>query len=204
MRIPLFPLGTVLFPEGRLSLQIFEPRYLDMVGRCWRDALPFGVCLLTLGSEVRLPGSPEESFQPYGTMALIEELSTPHPGLILIRCRGTQRFAVKEKPRRAHGAWTADIDPIPDDPEVPVPEHLRITALGLKQILIDSASKSDPEHGSAPTDWRFADCAWVANRWCELLDLPGALRHQLLSLDNPLIRLELVTDILTQRMQDLS
>ena len=31
--IPLFPLGTVLFQGGTLPLQIFEPRYLDMVSR---------------------------------------------------------------------------------------------------------------------------------------------------------------------------
>ena len=35
--LPLFPLGTVLFQEGHLPLQIFEPRYLDLVARCMRD-----------------------------------------------------------------------------------------------------------------------------------------------------------------------
>ena len=35
--IPLFPLKTVLFPGGPLKLRIFEPRYVDMVGRCMRE-----------------------------------------------------------------------------------------------------------------------------------------------------------------------
>ena len=35
--LPLFPLGTVLFPDGLLPLQIFEVRYLDMIGRCRRQ-----------------------------------------------------------------------------------------------------------------------------------------------------------------------
>jgi Lon protease-like protein len=30
--LPLFPLGTVLFPAGSLPLQVFEVRYLDMIG----------------------------------------------------------------------------------------------------------------------------------------------------------------------------
>jgi Lon protease-like protein len=42
----------------------------------------------------------------------------------------------------------------------------------------------------------FDDCGWVANRWCELIPMQPAQRHRLLTLDNPLIRLELVQDLL--------
>jgi Lon protease-like protein len=42
----------------------------------------------------------------------------------------------------------------------------------------------------------FDDCGWVANRWCELIPMQPAQRHRLLTLDNPLIRLELVHDLL--------
>ena len=41
--LPLFPLGTVLFPDGMLPLQIFEVRYLDMIGKCHKTGAPFGV-----------------------------------------------------------------------------------------------------------------------------------------------------------------
>ncbi|HPH14772.1 MAG TPA: peptidase S16, partial [Burkholderiaceae bacterium] len=40
------------------------------------------------------------------------------------------------------------------------------------------------------------DCAWVANRWCELLTMPLELKQRLMELDNPLVRLELVSDML--------
>ena len=50
-RIPLFPLHTVLFPGGPLQLRIFEPRYVDMVGRCMREDTGFGVALIVEGSE---------------------------------------------------------------------------------------------------------------------------------------------------------
>ena len=50
--IPLFPLGTVLFPGGPLHLRIFEPRYLDMVSRCLREQSRFGVVAIKEGSEV--------------------------------------------------------------------------------------------------------------------------------------------------------
>jgi Lon protease-like protein len=51
--LPLFPLGTVLYPDGLLPLQIFEVRYLDMIGKCHKHGTPFGVVSLTEGTEVR-------------------------------------------------------------------------------------------------------------------------------------------------------
>ena len=53
--LPLFPLGSVLFPGGLLPLRIFEVRYLDMIGKCHKNGTPFGVVALTQGAEVRRP-----------------------------------------------------------------------------------------------------------------------------------------------------
>ena len=39
---------------------------------------------------------------------------------------------------------------------------------------------------------------WVANRWCELLPLGAQQKQRFMSLDNPLLRLELVADVLDQ------
>ena len=49
-----------------------------------------------------------------------------------------------------------------------------------------------------PMDAPYAldDCGWVANRWCELLTVPTQLKQRLMALDNPLLRLELVSDLL--------
>ena len=49
-----------------------------------------------------------------------------------------------------------------------------------------------------PDEESLADCGWVANRWCELLPLPTATRQHLMSLDSPLLRLELVVDLLSR------
>src|SRR5436189_203109 len=53
---PIFPLRTVLFPDGLLELKIFEARYLDLVSRCLREQAPFGVVALRAGSEARGAG----------------------------------------------------------------------------------------------------------------------------------------------------
>ena len=42
LEVPLFPLGTVLFPGGLLPLKVFEQRYVDMTKACLRDSTPFG------------------------------------------------------------------------------------------------------------------------------------------------------------------
>ena len=45
---------------------------------------------------------------------------------------------------------------------------------------------------------RFEDCGWVANRWCELLPMKIELKQRLMALDSPLMRLELVGDLLAR------
>ena len=52
MRLPLFPLDTVLFPGCALELQIFEARYLDMVSQCLKAGHGFGVVHILDGREV--------------------------------------------------------------------------------------------------------------------------------------------------------
>ena len=46
--------------------------------------------------------------------------------------------------------------------------------------------------------YRFDDCGWVANRWCELLPMQPELKQRLMELDSPLMRLELVSDLLAR------
>ena len=70
--IPLFPLQTVLYPDGYLPLQVFEVRYLDMVKRCIEHREDFGVVALVQGEEVRKPEQ-HETLCAVGTMAHIEE-----------------------------------------------------------------------------------------------------------------------------------
>lgn len=53
MELPLFPLRTVVFPYGRIPLQIFEPRYMQLIKACIRDQSMFGVVLIRQGDEVR-------------------------------------------------------------------------------------------------------------------------------------------------------
>ena len=195
--LPLFPLSSVLFPGGVLALRVFEVRYLDMVRKCHQAGAPFGVVTLTHGGEVRQPGAPEEQFQEVGTLAVIEQLHTPQPGLITLVCRGSQRFRITQRSHLPHGLWIANVDHISADLPVPVPEDLKKAATALAQVLI-SLQQRDPDAVgvTTPTPAQLDDCGWVANRWCELLPVPLELKQRLMELENPLVRLELVGDVL--------
>ena len=77
--LPLFPLSTVLFPDGVLPLQIFEVRYLDMISRCLTEDTDFGVVLLTHGHEVRTAQA-HERFVASGTLASVHDTTASAPG----------------------------------------------------------------------------------------------------------------------------
>jgi Lon protease-like protein len=196
--LPLFPLSAVLFPDGLLSLRVFEVRYLDMIAKCRKAGAPFGVVSLTRGSEVRQPGT-QEAFSRVGTLATIHDFEQPQAGLMLVRATGTYRFRITASDQLKHGLWVADVERLGDDMVVPVPEDLQGTADALER-LIQSLQLKPNQAGPMPLlpPWRLDDCGWVANRWCELLPLPVALKQRLMELDNPLVRLELVSDVLTR------
>lgn len=195
--LPLFPLGSVLFPDGMLALRVFEVRYLDMVRKCHQAGAPFGVVSLTQGAEVRQAGAPDEQFHDVGTLAVIEQFDTPQPGLITVLCRGSQRFRITQRSHLPHGLWIADVGHINPDMAVPVPADLTKAATALEQVL-NTLRQRDPDAATAiiPTALQLNDCGWVANRWCELLPVPLALKQRLMELENPLVRLELVGDVL--------
>ena len=195
--LPLFPLGSVLFPGGLLALRVFEVRYLDMVRKCHQAGAPFGVVALTQGREVRQAGAPEEQFNDVGTLAVIEQIDTPQPGLITLLCRGSQRFRITQRSHLPHGLWIADVDLLDHDLAVPVPGDLETASSALARVL-HTLKQRDPHAPGAvtPTEAQLGDCGWVANRWCELLPVPLELKQRLMELDNPLVRLELVADVL--------
>lgn len=192
--LPLFPLGTVVFPGALLPLQIFELRYLQMVGECERLAAPFGVVTLTRGGEVHQPGGPAEQFEPVGTRVRLEKVMRPQPGLLHIWCRALDSFEIMHTQQRSDGLWQAQVRDLPAEPALSVPEHLRY----LSDRMADTLQRlqepgMDPQPWPQP--WPVEDCGWLSHRWAELLPLPVAMKYRLLTLREPLLRLELIGDM---------
>ncbi|WP_065570607.1 LON peptidase substrate-binding domain-containing protein [Microbacterium oleivorans] len=88
--VPMFPLGSVLFPHTPLALRVFEPRYLTMMGRLLDAEDPsFGVVLIERGWESG--GGDERS--SLGTMARIVRIEAGAADLFVIAVGG-DRIAV--------------------------------------------------------------------------------------------------------------
>jgi Lon protease-like protein len=177
--LALFPLHTVLFPQSELPLRIFEPRYLDMVARCLRESLPFGVVSIQHGGEVG-----PASFHAVGTTACIVDWSQAD-GILQLRVRGERRFRVRGAAwRAADGLNCAHVDWLEPEPEVPLPcryEHLaRVVAAVLDRL------------GRRYVSADLEDSTWIGYRLAELLDLPLELRQAMLELEDALARLDQV------------
>ena len=157
-----------------------------------------GIVALAQGHEVRTPGAPQEQLQPVGTLAHVTALEQPQPGLLLVQCRGEQRFRIDRPSQLKHGLWIADVTLLPHDVALGIPDDLQHAARALRQVhaslRVQTPDAPLPEGSAADYD----DCAWVANRWCELLPLPPTTKQRLMSLNNPLMRLELVADMLSK------
>lgn len=194
--LPLFPLESVLYPGGILSLRVFEVRYLTMVRKCHESGAPFGVVCLKDGQEVRRAGAPIDQLCQVGTLAHVEVLEAPQAGLLLARCKGSERFRIQRSSLLPNGLWLADVEQLPDDHVVPVPDHLVPVSLALSPVLTKLREYHGADAVANPDHHQLDDSGWVANRWCELLPMPLTIKQQMMELDNPLVRLELVGDML--------
>ncbi len=185
--LPLFPLGTVLFPGGLLPLRLFEQRYLEMAKQCLRDGLPFGVCLIREGVEVGEPATPE----PVGSIARIAQWDMQQLGLLQIVAKGERRFRIVERRLQADGLARAQVELLPEEADAPVPEHLAACRTLLERIAA--------EHGELfAQPYRMDSSAWVGARLAEVLPLSGAAKQQLLEMDG-LPRLETLGRLVLQQ-----
>jgi Lon protease-like protein len=179
--LPLFPLKTVLVPGASLALRVFEPRYLDLVRECGRNASTFGVCLLLEGEEAGIAASTAA----VGTEAAIEDFGTGDGGLLALHVRGRRRFQARRTRGRDNGLVVATVD----WRDVDVDDELRPEHAVLGQVLRHILEQVGGEHAQAAAT-RLDDAAWVGWRLVELLPLSDRQRQALLQQDDPHERLD--------------
>ena len=83
-------------------------------------------------------------------------------------------------------------------PRCRVPEDLHSTRDALERLLHNLLEREPEARNDLPTQapYRWDDSGWVANRWLELLPVQTELKQRLMTLDSPVLRLELVSDLL--------
>ena len=194
-KIPLFPLGTVLFPDGVIALKIFEARYLDMIKQCLREKTEFGVVSIIKNSDATEQDI-SLSFSKIGTLAQIEDFDPVQPALYMTKSFGTQRFKLFSSKQEANGLWMGEVELLDKDPLIPIPSEHQGVANLLDEIL--SVIQSEDLLGDAPFKKPFKtdDCGWVSNRLAELLPISLIQKNHLLAQTNPRIRLDLISEII--------
>lgn len=179
VEIPLFPLGTLVFPGGPLPLRIFETRYIDLVRRCMREDSGFGVVMIREGAEA---GGPAETFD-VGTYARIVDFSQQPDGLLGIQAQGERRFRILERRQARDGLNLATVEWLPPEAVVPLPEEFAELGPAVEGAL---TQLGEPY---ASLERRLDDAAWVAGRLAEILPLPAGHKQHVLELDDPVERL---------------
>ena len=185
MHVPIFPLGTVLFPGGPLPLRIFEARYLDMVSDCLKNDKPFGVLLIRDGGET----GPSTTYE-VGTLAKITDWYQGSDGLLGVTAVGEQRFRLISNEQQTDGLNLGEIELLQHDPELPLPEEFQPIAQILTGVLDDLGRLYE----AVPR--KINDAAWVSYRFTEILPISAEQKQECLEITDPVERLRLVSEAL--------
>ena len=194
--LALFPLQTVLFPDARLGLKVFEARYLDLVAECLRTRAPFGVVCLRQGAEAG-SGRGSVEMERVGVLAHIDEVDAEQAGILHLRCSGGTRFRLLAAPQqRANGLWIGHAERIANDPPR-LPGAAMMQTVGALAEAIRKLKQQEKVPFAPP--FRLDDAGWVANRWCELLPVSLAAKQKLMELEDPVLRLSIVDGYLRDK-----
>ena len=187
VELPLFPLRSVLFPDGFLPLRIFEQRYLKMVRDCARQNTGFGVCLISEGEEASVPVKTTR----VGTHAQIVDWYTLEDGLLGVSAIGTVRFMIESSWQQEDGLLRARVRILSEPPSCPLPEAYSLLADVLGRFM----EKVGHQYPSWSED-KLDDAVWVGYRLAELLPLTGIEKQHLLEMSDPIERLQSLVDAL--------
>jgi Lon protease-like protein len=178
IELPLFPLSGVLLPFGRLPLQIFEQRYLDLVRDCMKSGSAFGVVWIRRGAEVARQDGASPLLGDYGTTARIVDWDQLPNGLLGLTIQGEHRFDLSATEVRANGLVVGRVRERPPLPAARL--------LPQWQTLLDvlRSLESHPHVQRMALQVDYSDAWQVAYTLTQLLPLDEALKYELLGVDS--------------------
>ncbi|MCR9144534.1 MAG: LON peptidase substrate-binding domain-containing protein [bacterium] len=180
--LPLFPLGSVLFPGVPIQLHIFEERYKEMMRRCLGQAdQEFGVVLIEEGREALGPIARTHS---HGTCAQILKVQPLPEGRMNLVAIGTRRFRIMDLDRDGAAYLQGQVE-YEDESEGTEPENREAAGLlPLIQEYVELVSSSDPEDAANRMDYSKLprDARALSYAASYLLHVPQHQKQQLLEL----------------------
>ena len=185
--VPIFPLNSVILPGGRVPLQLFEPRYIDMVSRCLREDRGFVMALLQSGAEA---GPGPVRFSGTGTRVRVADFRQLENGLLGITVEGTEKVAVLRSWQQADGLNLGDVECLPQETRARLPQHFS----ELEEVLRSLCEHPVIRDLGMSVD--FTDARHIGWRLTELLPLDRACKQELAEMQDPLERLDRLQTLL--------
>jgi len=186
MNVPLFPLNSIVLPKGRIPLQLFEPRYIDMLSRCMKEDRGFVVVLLREGGET----ARQAAFYDIGTYVRIIDFQQLDSGLLGITVEGELKVSVVRSWQQEDGLNLGDVECLIAEAESEVPERYHELPSVLRALFRHPVVKD------LGMDVDYEDARDVGWRLTELLPLDKQEKQRLAELQDPLERLQRLQELL--------
>jgi hypothetical protein len=199
--LPLFPLGTVLFPGALMPLHIFEPRYRLLIRRCIERQRPFGIVLIRSGTEVGAGAEPHD----VGTEAKIVAESPLPDGRSYIVTRGERRFAVEAVIADAEPYLIGQVRYLDEPDGDRAADHARVALDALGSYLLAVVAVTDDARGerALADELRSSPPSDLAYRIAGSLAVNAPQQQALLELETASARLAEETRILNRETEIL-
>lgn len=191
--IVLFPLDEVLFPGGRIDLQIFERRYIDLVRHCLKSDLGFGICLER--GRKKILHTKKRTLSRVGTYAYIVDWDQLDNGLLGITVEGTAKYKIKNCWEEDGGLMKAVVEFSENDSVgkqmIPFGEQYS----GLADLLQSLENHPCVEQKKLNINYNnLWDLGW---RLSELVPMEKGVRQELLEMDDPRERIEKIEELVS-------
>jgi hypothetical protein len=194
MMLPLFPLNAVLFPGCTLDLQLFEARYLDMIGRCMKKGEGFGVVCILDGEEV---AQAPDGYALVGCEALVRDFQQQENGLLGIRVEGGRRFRVSSVEVQRDQLILAEVEWLGELQEQPLQEQ------DADLVALLAALAEHPMVAALNMGVTASGQQSLANQLAYLLPFTEEDKVELLELSDAQQRLNAIQDLLDEMQGDL-
>jgi len=183
--LPLFPLPVVLFPGTRMPLQIFEPRYLQMVSDSFRRKGGFVIVQTLPGHEAVNGQAPFFDVGVYGEIVDWNQLPNERLGILV---QGLRRVHIGPVEAQPDNLLLGQCDWLAGESALPVPSEY----VPLQQLLCQMLEHPSLASFAAGTD--TDDAVTLGYRLADWLPFSAEDKQKILVCDDPIARLKLIHD----------
>jgi Lon protease-like protein len=184
--IPLFPLSAHLMPEGRMSLRIFEPRYMRMVKEACAAGTGFGICMVNSQGDK----DKNEHIYPIGTFAKVIDFDLLDDGFLGVTVEGHKCFHITSVSTESDELRIGECQWLDEWPAQSTEQSIAPIDERLMEIF-----DKYPELQSLYQKTKFNDPIWVIYRWLELLPVNAEQKQQLLQQKDCVKALDFLTHL---------